>query len=204
MAFGTHKKLFLSPDSGETTRRNAETWYTGTKMKPIEIEKLLSGGDLRSIGKNYEIIAGVKDQAGFDAVFKYLYHGDNRFVLRAVDAIEKISVTKPGYLEKHKKAILKLCRKVNEIGLQWHLALLLPRLKLTDKESEYAWTKLKGWVLDKSNSRIVRVNSIQGLFEMIKLKNEWSADFKRIVAAIESEHIPSLQARIRLLKQGGI
>lgn len=204
MAFDPRKKLFLSPDSGETTRRDAETRFKGTKMNPTEIEKLLSGGDLRSIGKNYEIIAGVKDQAGFDALFKFLYHGDSRFVLRAADAIEKISVTKPGYLDKHKKAILNLCSKVNEIGLQWHLALLLPRLKLTDKEFEYAWTMLTGWVLDKFNSRIVRVNSIQGLFEMIKLKNERAGDFNRIVAGIETENIPSLQARIRLLKQVAI
>jgi len=170
-------------------------------MISTEIEKLLSGGDLRSIGKNDEIIAGVKDQVGFDAVFNFMYHGDNRFVLRASDAIEKISVVKPGYLYKHKKAILNLCKKVNEIGLQWHLALLLPRLKLTDKEFEYSWAILKGWVLDKSNSRIVRVNAIQGLFEMTKLKNEWAENFNDILVAIETESIPSLKARIRLLKQ---
>jgi hypothetical protein len=173
-------------------------------MKSTEIEKLLSGGDLRSIGKNKEIIRGVKDQAGFDEVFKFLYHRDNRFVLRAADAIEKISAAAPEYLDKHKMAILKLSSKVNEIGLQWHLALLLPRLKLTEQEFESAWTLLTHWALDKSNSRIVRVNSIQGLFEMIKLKKEKAGDFERLVATVESEQIPSLKARIRLLKQGVI
>lgn len=169
-------------------------------MNKKELRNLLSGGDLRSIGKNKEIVSGVKSQAEFDALFLFLYDQDNRVVLRSADAIEKISEEQPGYLDQHKEAILDWCKKVNEIGLQWHLALLLPRLKLTDKEFKYAWTILTAWAMDQSNSRIVRVNSIQGLYEMTKLKNEMKNDFKHILLVIESEHIPSLQARIRILK----
>lgn len=169
-------------------------------MNKKELRNLLSGGDLRSIGKNKEIVSGVKNQAEFDALFLFLYDQDNRVVLRSADAIEKISVNQPGYLDQHKEAILEWCKKVNEIGLQWHLALILPRLKLTDKEFKYAWAILTTWAMDQSNSRIVRVNSIQGLYEMSKIKNEMEEDFKNILLAIESEHIPSLRARIRILK----
>ena len=164
------------------------------------MRNLLSGGDLRSIGKNKEIVSGIKNQAGFDALFLFLYDQDSRVVLRSADAIEKISLEQPGYLHKHKEAILEWCKKVKEIGLQWHLALLLPRLKLKNKEFKYAWTILTAWAMDQSNSRIVRVNSIQGLFELTKLKNEMEGDFKHILEVIESEHIPSLLARIRILK----
>lgn len=41
------------------------------------------------------------------------------------------------------------------------------RLNLSDKEIEMVWQTLAGWALDKTESKIERVNSIQALYENI-------------------------------------
>jgi len=105
-------------------------------------QELLKGGDLRSIGKANEIVAMVKDQAAFDALFEGLSCPDRKVVMRTADAIEKITVSKPGYLQQHKTVLLNLCRDAKDIALKWHPALLVPRLHLTEQESAAMWSLL--------------------------------------------------------------
>jgi hypothetical protein len=70
---------------------------------------------------------------------------------------------------------------------------------LDNKEFGNVWNTLSNWAKDIKNSRIVRVNSIQGLFEMVKRKDELEKDFSLILSEIEKENIPSVNARIRKL-----
>lgn len=51
--------------------------------------------------------------------------------------------------------------------MKWHVALLISRPNLDSRELGVAWDTLTNWAGDKSNSGIVRVNSIQGLYEMM-------------------------------------
>jgi hypothetical protein len=166
----------------------------------IGIEKILSGGDLRSIGKSNAVILKIQTQKDFDELFKCLFHEDRLVVMRAADTIEKITINNTQYLTKHKDAIIKLCNVANDKELKWHLALLIPRLHLETKELGKAWDTLTNWVKDKTNSRIVRVNSIQGLFELMKKKGELEKDFSLTTIELEKENIPSINARIRRLK----
>ena len=166
----------------------------------VDFEKILSGGDLRSIGKSKSVIAEIKNQKDFDELFEYLFHIDRIIVMRSVDAIEKITIDKPNYLKKHKKNIFELLNIANDKELQWHLALLIPRLNLDYNEFEKAWNKLTYWAKDKTNSRIVRVNSIQALFELMKQQKGLEKDFSLTLSELEKENIPSINARIRKLK----
>ncbi|MBL7996436.1 hypothetical protein JNM05_13800 [bacterium] len=121
--------------------------------------------------------------------------------MRAADIIEKISLHNPQYLTRHKKEIIDLCNAAKDKELKWHLALLIPRLHLHTKEFDNAWNTLTKWAKDKTNSRIVRVNSIQGLFEMIKQKNKLEKDFHLTLSEVEIENIPSINARIRNIRK---
>ena len=140
---------------------------------------LLSGGDLRSIGKSNSVVS---------------------LVMRAIDAIEKITLKHPNYLIKHKNEILNLSTVAHDKEFKWHLAQIIPRLSLTPHELTKAWKLLTNWALDKNNSRIVRVNSIQGLFEMLKENNGLTQDFALTLTELEKEDIPSINARIRSIK----
>jgi hypothetical protein len=166
-----------------------------------QFEKILSGGDLRSLGASNSVITKIKNQNTFDELFKYLFHEDRIVVMRAADTIEKITIRNPQYLIKHKEEIIELCDVAKDKELKWHLALLIPRLHLNNKEFGYAWNTLSNWAKDITNSRIVRVNSIQGLFEMMKQKGELEKDFSLTLAELEKENIPSVNARIRKLKK---
>lgn len=165
-----------------------------------DFDKILSGGDLRSIGKSNSVASEIQNQNDFDALFECLFHTDRIIVMRTADAIEKITIDHSEYLAKHKRKIMELCNIAKDKELKWHLALFLPRLNLDSKELGIAWSILTKWAKDKANSRIVRVNAIQGLFEIREQKSGLEKDFDLTLAELEKENIPSLNARIRKLK----
>jgi hypothetical protein len=102
-------------------------------------ENTLKGGDLRSIGKANDIVKEVNNKNDFDSLFTGLFHEDRKVVMRAADAIEKITITNPEYLADHKKEILGLLQTAKHIELKWHLALLISRLALTEAELGEIW-----------------------------------------------------------------
>ena len=165
-----------------------------------KFQDILKGGNLRSIGKANEIVGMVNNQTAFDELFESLTHSDRKVVMRTADAIEKITLRKSDFLQKHKSELLDLCQSAKEIELKWHLALLVSRLILTQKELGNTWDLLTKWGTDRKESKIVRVNSIQGLFNLLQQNPELSQDFNLTLSEIEKEKIASLNARIRKLK----
>jgi hypothetical protein len=165
------------------------------------LEKLLSGTDLRSLGRGNSVVRKIQTQADFDELFSLLFHTNRIIVMRAADSVEKISITKRGYLQPHKKEILTLCRTASDKELVWHLAQLVPRLILTNRERKVAWNQLSAWALDKHASRIVRVNALQGLAELSTPDGSFESDFDLVIQMMEKENIPSINARIRILRK---
>lgn len=165
-------------------------------------EDIFKGGDLRSIGQSNEVAQDVNNQDDFDSLFKGLFHSDRRVVMRVADAIEKITLSKPEFLKKYKEAILALCYEAKHIELKWHLALLVSRLPLTNKERGSVWQLLTAWATNSKESRIVRVNSLQGLYNILQSHKEFEKDFDQTISEISKEQIPSINARIRKIKNG--
>ncbi len=163
--------------------------------------ELLNGGDLRSIGKSNEVVTLITDQESFDNLFSFLFSNKRIVVMRAADVIEKITATSPKYLNKHKKKIFVLSETVTNKELKWHLALLLPRLQLNEKETGIVIEKLTIWALDKKESRIVRVNSMQGLFDLSRENPALQNNFDQTIRALEQENIRSITARIKKFKK---
>lgn len=164
-------------------------------------ENLLAGGDLRSIGKSNSVVKLIASQSGFDELFEMLFHPNRIIAMRAADAVEKITVGNPEYLVKHKRRILKLLGSAENKELMWHLALLIPRLQLNKNELSKVWSTLAKWLKDKTNSRIVRVNSLQGLFEIAKKNPAMMKKFILLLNSISAENVPSLNARVRMIRK---
>ncbi len=161
-----------------------------------DYDKILAGGDLRSIGKSNKVVKLVNNQNNFDELFKLLFHPDRKIVMRTADAIEKITISKPNYLQTHKKKIIALFDIAKDKELKWHLALLAPRLNLNRTELGKIWHTLADWALQKGDSNIVRVNSLQGLYDLLAQHKEFEKDFHLTVSKIQMENIPSISARI--------
>ena len=165
------------------------------------ISDILKGGDLRSLGQSNKVVALIHNQQGFDELFQLLFHPDRKVVMRSADAKEKITLKNAGFLKQHKANILKLIETAKYIELKWHLALIASRLHLTQKEFEKVWQILTGWANDKNESKIVRVNSVQGLFNLLQTKQELKQVFNLTMSQIEKENIPSINTRIRNIKK---
>jgi hypothetical protein len=164
-----------------------------------KLKQLLSGGDLRSIGKSNKVLATINTQQDFDNLFLLLF-GEERLVqMRAADAVEKITIAHPEYLSSHKKEVLGLLISSKNIEFQWHLALLVSRINLTDKEIKIVWNRLSEWALDSGQSKIVRVNSIQSLFDISARASSYKKQFMNLAGELEKQKVPSISVRLRKL-----
>jgi hypothetical protein len=170
-------------------------------MDKTEFTYLLLGKDLRTITQNSSLVESVHDQQTFDELFSLVFHHERPLVMRAVDAVEKVSLKHPEFLKPHKSQLLRVLKSAEHKELKWHIAQLMPRIDLTKDELKEVWHALVYWVLNKNESKIVRVNALQGLFDLAKDEPDLKAEFGRVVSAIEHEMIPSIQARIRKLKR---
>ena len=105
-------------------------------MEPLEekIYALLNGGDLRSISGSNEVAMLIHSQNDFDMLFCFLSDSNRIIVMRAADSIEKVSRRHSAYLDKHKTVLLGMIADATDKELKWHLAQLVPRLKLDDDE----------------------------------------------------------------------
>ena len=166
-----------------------------------DFRQMLSGGDLRSIGQSKAVSLIVADQGDFDAVFKLLFDPDRIVVMRSADAIEKITLHHPEYLAKHTSEILALAESATNKELVWHLAQLISRLHMDHKEFSRGFTQLKSWLVNKTNSRIVRANAIEALYKMANGDNELKKDLEKLITRVRFENIPSLNARIKKCRQ---
>nr|WP_294949274.1 hypothetical protein [uncultured Mucilaginibacter sp.] len=164
-------------------------------------EEFLSGGDLRSIGNSDWLAAHIKTQSKFDELFNLLAHRNRLIAMRAADAVEKITVSHPQFLNRHKNKIFELCAISVNKELKWHLALLMPRLPIDGDEAQKAWGILAGWALDNSNSRIVRVNAIQALYELTVRHALSSKYLDGLLSKLATENIPSINARIKKVRR---
>lgn len=162
---------------------------------------LLLGRDFRSIGRSNEVVRLVDDQESFDALFNLLLHHERLLVMRAADAIEKVTTLHPHYLHPHKKQLLSLLKSAMHKELKWHLALLVVRTDLTAEETTEVWSVLAYWAQNPNESKIVRVNCIQGLWDLTNRFPELQKSFAELIKILEREPIPSLQARIKKLKK---
>ena len=78
------------------------------------IYDLLTGNDLRSIGKSNEVVVLVtSDPELFDEVFDGIFHEDKVIRARCADAVEKVAKRFPEYIQKKKKIIIKNLDKFN-------------------------------------------------------------------------------------------
>lgn len=162
-----------------------------------QYELLLKKGDLRSIGKSNQVVDLMNDQQQFDELFQLLYHADRHLVMRAADAIEKITVLHPQYLIAHKKELITFMLHAIHIEFKWHLALMISRISLSKTELKKVWQTLTNWALDRTESKIVRVNSLQTLFELSTQHEQLKIEFNLVIDSLMKEKIPSIQARIK-------
>ena len=161
----------------------------------------LQGGDRRSIGNVNEVVVAVQKKPD---LFKGLVSGlfdDNPVVcMRAADAMEKISAEDPHILQPFKTQLIRLAQQTQQQELRWHLAQMIPRLKLTLKETAAATDILFDYLEDKS--KIVVTFAMQALSDLAIKEGAISTRVIRAIEKLTQTGSPAIQSRgKKLLKQ---
>jgi hypothetical protein len=80
----------------------------------------LAGGDRRSIGKSNEVVTDVmRNPSLFEPVFNGMLSDDPLIRMRSADALEKITVKHPEYLQPYKEKLIKQVAKSDRRNLDF-------------------------------------------------------------------------------------
>lgn len=163
--------------------------------------QFLQGKDLRSTGNVEQLIPLIICQKDFDALFNFLNSSDRIIVMRAADAVEKISRAHPEFLKPHKEEILGFLDSARDQEFKRHLALMVSRLDLTAEEVGRVWSRLTTCATDRKESRIMRVNSLQALSELTYQNKDLKQHLELTFEEVSKENIPSINARIKRIRK---
>jgi hypothetical protein len=167
-------------------------------MHPIL--KKLSGGDRRSIGRSNEVVAEVLTRpALLRHVFEGLAGDDPVLRMRAADALEKITAQRPELLQPFKTRLLAVAGESDQQEVRWHLALMIPRLKLTRRERAVAVDIVFDYLRDRSS--IVKTFAMQALADLASQDASLRAQILPLLEELTAIGTPAMRARGRKLLQ---
>jgi len=159
---------------------------------------MLAGRDRRSIGRANEVAQIVlKEPRRFREVIKCLWDENPVVRMRAADAAEKVSAEKPGLLDRYKAELLGLLAETEQIELRWHLAAMIPRLRLTAPERQRAAQALQRYLDDRSS--IVKTLALQGLADLSQSDATLRSKVKQLLEQAVQSGTPAMKARARNL-----
>jgi hypothetical protein len=159
---------------------------------------MLSGGDRRSIGRSDTAVKLVLQRPGrFGELMECLWSENPVLRMRAADAAEKVSAKKPRLLDRHKAALLGLLARAEQIELRWHLALMIPRLRLTAPERQRAREALECYLDDRSS--MVKTFALEGLADLARTDVALCPDVKQLLENAVHRGTPAMKARARKL-----
>ena len=140
----------------------------------------LRGGDRRSIGRVSAVVAAArKKPALFKDLVSCLFDEDPIVRMRAADAMEKISADDPQPLQPFKTQLIRLAQQTQQQELRWHMAQMIPRLKLTARETAAVTDIFFDFLNDKS--KIVVTFAMQALSDLARIKGEASIRLIRVI-----------------------
>lgn len=158
----------------------------------------LKGGDRRSIGRSNEVVADVLDDPHlFKGLFGGLKNGDPLVRMRAADALEKITAIRPEYLRPFKRQVLEQIIWIEQQEVRWHVAQMLPRLKLDADEQARVVEILLTYLNDAS--RIVKVSALAALAEFARRDGRLRDPVKALLDEAVEDGSPAVKARARAL-----
>jgi hypothetical protein len=117
--------------------------------------------------------------------------------MRCADAAEKVSLAHPEWLRPYKRRLLDLAERSVEQEVRWHLAQMLPRLKLDRQERRQTEVILRGYLNDKS--RIVKTFAMQALIDLTISDPSLRRRVLSLIEDLGRTGSPAMRARARKL-----
>jgi len=162
------------------------------------IREMLSGGDLRSIGRVPEVLGVVEKNRGrINELVRCLECDDPVVRSRVADALEKLTARRPVLLKPFKETLLREAAGSAQQEVRWHMAQMLPRLPLTRRQIQDVFSLLRSYLRDRSV--IVQVCALQAMFELSLKDPSLHGPVRELVEASCRTRAPALRARGRKL-----
>jgi hypothetical protein len=170
-------------------------------MQPFE--RILQGGDRRSIGNSNQVVAQVLRQpARFAELIHCLWSPEPVVRMRAADAAEKVSLTQPHLLAPFQPELFALAAQTKQPELRWHLALMIPRLRLSAGQRDAIADVFRTYLDDRSS--LVKTCALQALFDLSRGSPDAETEVGALLERVCRTGTPAMKARARnLLKQLG-
>ena len=150
------------------------------------------------IGRSNHVAAIVsRDPELFPELIAGLRSADLLVRMRAADATEKVTRKKPELLQPYKKELLGLMIETKQQELRWHLAVMIPRLRLTAKERQAATSSLHSYLEDRGS--IVKTSALQGLADLAQDDPSIAPRVMGILRDATRSGTPAMKARSRKL-----
>ena len=160
--------------------------------------KKLQGGDRRSIGNVDEVVENIcRDPNLFEVLVDGLFTPDPLIRMRAADAMEKITISHPEYLQPFKARLLELAGSTSQQEVKWHLAQILPRLNLEPDEKKEIEKTLFLYLDD--NSKIVVTFALQALTDLALVDDKLRPRMIRVLREFMLSGSPAIKSRGRKL-----
>jgi hypothetical protein len=117
--------------------------------------------------------------------------------MRSADVIEKFTLRHPEYLQPYKDKLLYEIAGIDQKEVRWHLCQIIPRLKLSENEINYAFILCKKYLHDKSS--LVKTFAMQALFDLAQLNKNILPEVKIIINSCLKNGTPAMKSRARKL-----
>ena len=172
--------------------------YSSGVQRSSQIRSLLASGDRRTIGRVPEILETVlQDRRCMPELLDCLSDSDSAICMRAADVLEKVSRTQPRTLDSYTSVLLNLFAQTEQQEIQWHLAVILPRLHLNHVQRLRTGEIFQRCLLARSS--IVKTFALQGLFDLSLQEASLKPLVVDLLRMAEKSGTPAMKARSRKL-----
>jgi len=165
----------------------------------MDIRELLSGGDLRSVGRVDEVVEFVGNDPGrFSELMTGLTDARPIVRMRSADAMEKVTRRHPELLQAHQASLFEQLQIATQQQVRWHLAQLMPRMTWTEEEASGIVHVLTGWIDTESS---VIVNALQAMFDLSAVHPRFRDELKALLESQRETGSPAVKSRSKKLLQ---
>lgn len=162
----------------------------------------LRGDDLRSIGKADEVVQDIlNDPSLFKEVFEGMLNKDPVIRMRSADAIEKVSVKHPEYLQPFKSKLINHVSKIEQQEVRWHVAQMFSYIETSKIERNKIIKILLSYIVT-DESKIVKTFSMQTLADFAEKDEQIKPRRINMIKGVIKNGSPAIISRgKKLLKQ---
>jgi hypothetical protein len=149
------------------------------------------------MGADEAAAAASRDPRLFAALIDAMRSTDTLLAARSAEAADRASADNPALLEPHKRDLLGRLAQIDEREVRWHVAQMLPRLRLEGAERERAVDLVVGWLEGRDGGAMAAA----GGFESLAVLADGDPHLLEAVKPVLERHAnggpPAVRARAR-------